>query len=81
MSNAICRKTKKKLWNRIKVRLANNSKDYLECTSKPSHMSHKIFDNNLIVIRKNKVALKLNKPAHIGMCILQLTKILMYEFH
>ena len=44
-------------------------------------MSHKIFDNNLIVIQKNKVALKLNKPAHIGMCILQLSKILMYEFH
>ena len=81
MNNAAYRKTKKKLWNRINIRLTNNSKDYLECTSKPSYMSHKIFDNNLIVIQKNKVALKLNKPAHIGMCILQLTKILMYEFH
>ena len=81
MNNAVYRKTKKKLWNIINVRLANNSKDYLECMSKPTYMSHKIFDNNLIVIRKNKVALELSKPAHIGMGILQLSKILMYKFH
>ena len=67
--------------NRINVNLANNEKDYLKCTSKPSHMSHKIFDNNLVVIRKSKLALKLNKPAYIRMCILELSKILMYEIH
>ena len=44
-------------------------------------MSHKIFDNNLVAIRKSKLALKLNKLAYIGMCILQLTKMLMYKFH
>ena len=44
-------------------------------------MSHKIFDNNLVAIRKSKVSLKLNKPAYIGMCILELSKVLMYEFH
>ena len=40
-------------------------------------MSYKIFDNNLVVIRKRKVSLKLNKTAYIGMCILELSKILM----
>ena len=44
-------------------------------------MSYKIFDNNLVPIRKSKVLLKLNKPADIGMCILELSKVLMYEFH
>ena len=43
-------------------------------------MSHKIFDN-LVATHKNKVTLMLNKPAYIGMCILQLNKVLMYEFH
>ena len=38
--------------NRIEVKLVNNEKDYLVCTPKPSHMSHKIFDNNLAAIRK-----------------------------
>ena len=42
-------------------------------------MSHKILDNNLVVIRKSKVALKPNKPAYIGMFILELSKVLMYQ--
>ena len=44
-------------------------------------MSHKIFENDLVAIRKNKVTLTLNKPAYNGMCILELSKVLMYEFH
>ena len=40
-------------------------------------MSRKIFDNNLVVIRKSKSALKLNKPAYIGMCILEMSEVLM----
>ena len=44
-------------------------------------MLHKIFENNLVAIRKSKLALKLNKPAYIGMCILELSKVLLYEFH
>ena len=44
-------------------------------------MLHKIVDNNLVAIRKSKLALKLNKPAYIGMCILEESKVLMYEFH
>ena len=51
------------LRSRINVKLVNNEKDYLKCTSKPSYMLHKIFYNNLVAIRKSKVALKLTKPA------------------
>ena len=40
-----------------------------------------MFDNNLVAIRKSKIALKLNKPAYIGMCVLELSKVFMYEFH
>ena len=59
--------------NRTDVKLANNEKDYLKCTSKPSDMSHKIFGNNLVAIIKSKVSLKLNKPVYIGMGILELS--------
>ena len=44
-------------------------------------MSHKIFNNESVAIRKNKVTLALNKPAYIGMYILELSKVLMYQFH
>ena len=44
-------------------------------------MSHKTFDNDLVAIHKNKVTLTLNKPAYIRMCILELSIVLIYEFH
>ena len=69
------------LRNRIKVKLVNNERYYLKWKSKSSFVSHKIFDNNLFLIRKSKLALNLNKAACIGMCILELRKVLMYEFH
>ena len=44
-------------------------------------MSHKIFDNDIVAICKNKVTLMVNKPACNGMCVLELSKVLTYEFH
>ena len=81
LNNAIYGKIIENVRNVILVKLVNNEKDYLKNTSKPGYMSHKIFGNNLVAIRKSKLALKLNKPAHTGMCILELSKVLMYEFH
>ena len=81
MNNAVHRITMANLRNRIDVKLVSNKKIYLKWICKPSYMSHKIFDNDLVAIRKKKVTLTLNKPAYIAMSILELSKILMYEFH
>ena len=55
MKNAIYGKTMENFRNIINVTLLNNEKDYSKCTSKPCYMSHKIFDNNLVAIRKSKL--------------------------
>ena len=81
MNNAIYGKTMENLRNRINVKLTKNEKDYLKCTSKPSYLSHKIFGNNLVAIHKSKLVLKFSKPEYTGMWILELSKVLMYEFH
>ena len=81
MNNALYGKTRENLRNRIDVKLVSNKKDYLKWTSKRSYMSHKIFENDLVVMRKSKVTLMLKKPAYIGMCILELSKVLMYELY
>ena len=61
MDNAVYSKTMEQnnedLKNRIDVRLVGNEKYSLKWTSKPSYMSQKIFDNNLVAIYKNKVRL------------------------
>ena len=51
MNNAVHDKAMKNLKNRIDVKFVNNEKDYLKWTSKPSHMSQEIFDNDLVAIR------------------------------
>ena len=40
-----------------------------------------MFDDDLVAIRKSKVTLTLIKQAYVEMCILDLSKVLMYEFH
>ena len=81
MNNAIYGKTMENVSNSIDVKPVNNEKDHLKCISKLSYMSHKIFDNNLFMIRKSKLVLKVSKAAYIGMGVLELSKVLMYEFH
>ena len=48
--------------NRINVKLVSKKKDYLNWRSKPSYISHKRFDNNLVAMGKNKCSEALNKP-------------------
>ena len=50
MNNVVYGKTMKYLKNRIYVKLESNKKDCLKWTSKPSYMSHKIYDNDLVAI-------------------------------
>ena len=90
VNNAAYSKEIQNLRNRIDVKLGNNEKvkntlkictNYLKSTLKPSCMSHKTFHNNIVAIRKIKVSMELKKPADIGMCVLQLNKVLMFDLH
>ena len=74
MNSAIFEKATKILKNRIDVRPVNNEKGYSKWILNPSYMSQKIFVNDLVTIRKSKAA-------YIGMFILALSKILMFEIH
>ena len=53
--------------NRIYIKLVSNKNDYLKWASKPSYMPHKIFDNDLVTIRKSNVILTLNKRVCVGL--------------
>ena len=47
---------------------------------KTNFTSCKIFNNYVLIRRKNKTVY-LNKPIYLGACILDLSKLLMYEFY
>ena len=74
-------KTMENLRKRINVRLVNNEKDFLKCTSRPTHITHKIFDKNYAATHKIKPVLRFNNPIHVGFTVLELSKWLMYDFH
>ena len=81
MKNALYDKPIENLRNRIDIKLLSNKKGCLKWTARPSYISQKIFDTDLVAIRKNKIMLSLNKPAYVGLCILDLDKVWMHEFH
>ena len=79
--NSVYGKTMENLQKRINVRLVNNEKDFLKYTSRPDHVTHKIFDNNFAAIHEIKPVLMLNKPIYVRFTVLELSKWLMYDFH
>ena len=81
MINSVYGKTMENLQKRINVRLVNNEKDFLKYTSRPTHITHKIFGKNYAAIHEIKPVLTLNKPIYVGFTVLELRKWLMYDFH
>ena len=81
MNNGVFGKTMENLRKRVDVRLVTDEKKLDRLTSKPTYVSSKIFNENLMAVHKVKETLNLNRPAYVGMCILDLSKTLMYDFH
>ena len=81
MNNSVFGKTMENIRKRVDVRLITDEKKLLKMASKPTYVSSKIFNENLVAVHKIKETLTLNRPAYVGMCILDLSKTLMYDFH
>ena len=81
MDNSVFGKTIENVRKRVDVRLVTDEKKLDKLTSKPTFVSSKIFNENLMAVHKVKETLTLNRPAYVGMCILDLSKTLMYNFH
>ena len=79
--NSVYGKTVENLRKRINVRIVNNEKGFLKYTSRPTHITHNIFDKNYAAIHEIKPVLTLNKPIYVGFTVLELSKWLMYDFH
>ena len=75
MNNSVFGKTMENIRKRVDVRLETDEKKLLK------YVSSKIFNENLVAVHKIKETLTLNRPAYVGMCILDLSKTLMYDFH
>ena len=80
MNNSVFGKTMENLRKRCYVQLVTDEKKLNKLTSKPTHVGHKIFDQNSVGVNMKKERIKLDKPSYSGMCILEMSKTLMYDF-
>ena len=81
MNNSVFGKTMENIRNRVDIKLVTNKIKAEKLAAKPSFKHCNIFCKELIAIHMKKTSLTFNKPVYLGMCILDLSKTLMYEFH
>ena len=81
MNNSVFGKTMENIRNRVDVKLVNTEEKLRKLVAKPNFRSQKIFSENLISVHMKKTSLTMNKPVYLGMCILDLSKTIMYDFH
>jgi len=81
MKNSVFGKTIENIENRVDIKLVNDKEKARKLVAKPNYGHCTIFDENLIAIHMAKTKIYYNKPVYLGMCILDLSKTLMYDFH
>ena len=81
MNNSVFGKTMENIRNRVDVKLVNTEEKRKKLVAKPNYRSRKIFSENLVSVHMKKTSLTMNKPIYLGMCILDLSKTIMYDFH
>ena len=81
MNNSVFGKTMENVRKRTNIELVTDEKRLNKLSAKPTYVSSKIFNENLVAVHTKKERLLLDKPSYVGMCILDLSKTHMYDFH
>ena len=81
MNNSVFGKTMEIIRNRVDIHLVTDEEQVSQFISKPNYQHRTIFCDNLAAIHMKKTHLVFNKPVYLGMCILDISKTLMYKFH
>lgn len=63
------------------VKLVTNAKQLTKLVQKPNFQTSIIINENLVAVSMKKTSVKLDRPLYVGMCILDISKLLLYDFH
>ena len=80
MNNVLFGKTMENVRKHRDIKLVKTDKKRNKLVSEPNFHTMKLIDNNLAIIEMSKVKVKMNKPIYLGLSILDISKITMYEF-
>ena len=81
MNNSVFGKMTENIRKHRNIKLVTTEEKYLKTVMKPNFKSGVRFDENLMGCEMGKIKVVMKKPVYLGQAILDLSKIVMYEFH
>ena len=80
MNNSVFGKTMEKIRKHRDIKLVTTDKKRSKLVSQPNYHTINLISEDLSIIEMKKTKVKMNKPIYLGLSILEISKILMYEF-
>ena len=80
INNAVFGKTMENIRKYRNIKLVTTDKKRNKLVSEPNYHTMNYISEDLPIIEMNKTSVKMNKPIYLGLSILDISKILMYEF-
>ena len=81
MNNSVFRKTMENIRKHGDIKLVTtDKKKRSKLVSEPNYPTINLISEDLSIIEMKKTKAKMNKPIYLGLSILEISKILMYEF-
>ena len=81
MNNSVFGKTMEDVRNRANIEIIIDEKLYVKRASSPRFMGRTFVGEKLRIVESQKPSIKLNKPIYVGAAVLDLSKLLMYDFY
>ena len=80
MNNSVFGKTMENIRKHRDIKLVTTDKKRSKLDSEPNFHAVNLISEDLSIIEMKKTKIKMNKPIYLGLSILEISKILMYEF-
>ena len=81
MNNSVFGKTMENIRNHKDMKLVTSDKKYFKYVMIPNFKDGHTFSKHLFAVKMGKTEITMDKPVYLGQVILDLSKMLMYEFH
>ena len=78
MNNVVFRKTMENVRKHRDIKLVTTDKKRNRLVSEPNYHTAKWFTEDLLAMEMKKIKVRMNKPVHLGLSILEISKTLMY---
>ena len=79
-NNVVYGKTMENVGEHRDIKLVTKERRRIYLVSEPNYHTTKFFTENLLTIEMKKAEILMNKLVYLGLSILELSKVLMYEF-